>query len=109
MLVCKIQKWPAGDEAQAHGLGEVRITRNSGDRHIGHYDVALMKSEIFALREGPWRAGQVLNFRRQIFGPYDLLLRGLIACTGGRSFAAVKALPANDVLFSPPVSELEIV
>ena len=107
MLVCKIQMWPQGVAEKFYPLGEVRITRMSGDRHISHYAAQLMKSEEYAQREGPWRRGQVLNFHRQTLGPYDLLLRGLIACIGGRSTAAVRAVP-DGLLFSPPSTERDV-
>lgn len=109
MLVCKIQMWPRAEEAKAHALGEVRITRVAGDRHIAHYDVALMKSASYAQREGPWRAGKVENFRRLTFGPYDLLLRGMVSCIGGRSYIAARNVADEGLLFFPPSSELEIV
>lgn len=108
MLVCKIEMWPQADECRKHALGEVHITRISGDRKISHYDVALMRSQSFADREGPWRKGRVINFERLTLGPYDLLLRGMVACIAGRNVAAARVIDGDALLFAPPRSQFEI-
>lgn len=108
MLVCKIEIWPKGDESRKYGLGEVRIANVGGDHKIGHYKVELMKSEHIAKRSGVWRKGQVLNFHRLALGPYDLLLRALIACIGSRSHVLVRReIPpiSDEPLFSPASTE----
>ncbi len=102
MLVCKIEMWPKGDEAAKYELGEVRIASIGGDRHIGHYSVELMKCAKIAKKEGVWRSAKVLNFQRMLHGPYDLLLRALIACVGGRSYFAVRDVPNDTALFDVP-------
>lgn len=102
MLVCKLEHWPQGDEAKRRSVGEVRVAPDGGDREIGHYRVELIKNVDFARREGPWRAGKVLNFKRQQLGAYDLLLRGLVACIAGRNVAQAASVPEDALLFFPP-------
>ncbi len=109
MLVCKIEMWPKGDEATKYLLGEVRIAPIGGDRHLGHYSVELMKCAKIAKREGVWRSSKVLNFQRMLQGPYDLLLRALIACVGSRSYVYVRDVPEDGALFSAPSTFDEII
>lgn len=110
MIVVKLEMWPHGSEAKKYPLGEVRLTNVGGDERIGHYEVKLMKSAEYAKRQGPWRSGHVLNFHRLKMGPYDLLLRGLVACIGGHNVddAEIVIAAEDEVLFSQPQSEMEI-
>lgn len=101
MLVVRLEHWPDSDEAKRRPVGEVRIVADGGDREIGHYRVELIKNTDFAKREGPWRAGKVLNFKRQQMGAYDLLLRALVACIAGRNIAAANSIPEDSLLFFP--------
>lgn len=107
MLVCRLEHWPNADEAKRRPVGEVRIASDGGDYEIGHYRVELIKSVEFARREGPWRAGRVLNFKRRQMGAYDLLLRGLVACIAGRAVTEASSIPEDSLLFFAPNSESE--
>lgn len=108
MLVCKLEMWPDGDSARAYPVGMVRIVQNGGDDEVVHYKVELDKASRTARRpEIPWRTGQVSNFHRLVQGPYDLLLRALIACVGGRSYEALRNMP--NVSFGQPATEMEVV
>lgn len=100
-LVCRLEIWPHGVEEQKRVLGEVVITRNGGDRIRSHYRVSLSKSD-FARHPGSWRRGEVRNFTHLRHGPYDLLLRALAACVGGRNVTAARAVPENETAFEPP-------
>lgn len=108
MMLCTLEMWPYGSDAGKYRLGEALISEIGGDRDLGHYSVSLQKSAEFAKREGPWRSGVVLNFRRNLFGPYDLLLRGLISTAGGRSHVAVRSIEDDALLFDPPSSHREV-
>jgi hypothetical protein len=108
MIVVKLEMWPHGSEMHKRPLGEIRIANIGGDQHIGHYSAQLMKSAEYAKTPGVWRAGRVLNFRRTVHGPYDLLLRALVACIGGRSVEAVRKIPEDQLLFDPPSRESEV-
>lgn len=107
MLVCKLEMWPERDPALSYPLGEVRIVQNGGDEEIAHYRAELDKASRTARKPGVWRTGQITNFHRLAQGPYDLLLRALIACVGGRSHAALRTMP--NASFGAPVSESEVV
>lgn len=108
MLVARLEHWPDGDEARRKPVGEVRIVSDGGDRDVGHYRVELIKNTDLARREGPWRAGKVLNFKRQLLGAYDLLFRGLAACIAGRHIAEASSIPEDSLLFFP-ASETEAI
>lgn len=109
MLVCTLEIWPDGCDDRKHRVGEILIRPDGGDRHVGHYLVAVQRSAAFATHHrGPYFSGCVRNFHYQVFGPYDLLLRGLIAAMGGRSHAAVRQVPDGVLLFDPPASPEEV-
>jgi hypothetical protein len=107
VLLCTLELLPDGCKDERRRLGEVRIVRDGGDRDIGHYMVELAKSEI-ASRPGPWRHGRIVNFHRRMMGPYDLLLRGLIACIGGRHVTAVTCVPEDACVFDPPNDQRDV-
>jgi hypothetical protein len=90
VLLCTLELLPDGCKDERRRLGEVRIVRDGGDRDIGHYMVELAKSEI-ASRP-----------------PYDLLLRGLIACIGGRHVTAVTCVPEDACVFDPPNDQRDV-
>jgi len=101
MIVIRLEMWPKGDESRKYPLGEIRVTNIGGDAQRGDYAIELMKSASHgAKRPGVWRRGIVKNFPRLRLGQYDLLLRGLIACIGGRSPEAVH-VPAGSELGRP--------
>jgi hypothetical protein len=95
-VVVKIEMWPGGDPDKKYDLGHVVICNVGGTDEFGDYDVALFKSATYARKAGKWRTGKVKRFRRRL-GPYDLLLRALIACIGGRSPEEVKALGEHNL------------
>lgn len=105
-LVCKIEMWPDNDPAQSYFVGEVRIVPDGGDGEIAHYKAELAKASRAARNPGLWRTGKVTNFHRLVQGPYDLLLRALIACVGGRSYEALRNMP--NASFGAPATEHEI-
>lgn len=107
MILCKIESWPDGVDAQKL-LGEVHIRGIGGDHEIGHYRAELLKTEEIVKHPGPWRSGQVLNFKRRMLGPYDLLLRGLVACIGARSLADARRVAEDASYFGPPSSFNEV-
>lgn len=112
MIVCRIEMWPQGDESRKYELGEIRVTNIGGTAQSGDYRMELMKSASHgAKRLDVWRRGVVKAFPRLRLGQYDLLLRGLIACIGGRSPEAVH-VPAGQDLGLPegemPIGAREI-
>jgi hypothetical protein len=108
-VVVKIEMWPGGDPAKKYDLGHVVICNVGPPGEFGDYDVALFKSAAYARKAGKWRTGKVKRFCRRL-GPYDLLLRGLIACIGDRSPEAVRELADRDLSDGEPpplAAELE--
>jgi hypothetical protein len=91
-VVVKIEMWPGGDPDKKYDLGHVIICNVGGTEEIGEYDVALFKSATYARKGGKWRTGKVRGFSRRRLGPYDLVLRALIAAIRDRSSEAVREL-----------------
>jgi len=85
MLVCRIEMWHGGSEARKREIGRAEIVNVGGNQDVGQYEVRLRKSPEYARSPGVWRRGRVSNFWRKKLGPYDLLLRALIACIADRS------------------------
>lgn len=84
MIVVRIELWPQGQKARARHLGTAQIWNDgTGDRGRGNYHVTLSK---WGSRE-TWRAGLLQGFPRLHLGPWDLLLRALIATVGKRNRA----------------------
>jgi hypothetical protein len=89
MIYVRIEMWPGGDKNRARLLGEGTITNvGSGERAAGNYEIRLAKSPEYAKPANvgkPWRIGVISGFPRQRLGPWDLLLRCLAVCVGGRN------------------------
>lgn len=83
MLVVTVELWPQGDRAQARHLGTATIANDGTSRspEVGNYSVTLSK---WGRPKVAWRRGIVNGFRRQRFGPWDLLFAALAACVGDR-------------------------
>jgi hypothetical protein len=92
MIVIRMEMWPGGREEQRYELGTGTITNVGGTDQRGQYRIQLQKSARHAKAAGIWKRGVVLNFPRLKLGPWDLLLRGLIACCGDRSDVEVTQL-----------------
>lgn len=90
MIVVKIELWPKGDKSKAQVLGEIEITNDAkGTQDLGNYNVKLFKwNEERTGRGGIWKQGKVAGFPRKSRGPYDLLLRALLALVGDRNKGA---------------------
>jgi hypothetical protein len=82
MLRVTIELLPLGDETRKRTLGTIDIANDgTGTFERGNYMVRLGK---FGGR-GVWRRGAVTQFPRRSMGPYDLLLRALVATVGDRN------------------------
>lgn len=81
MIVVRIEMWPRGNEKRKYPLGEIRIANVGGTEASGDYSVTMLKRH----RKSVWKTGHVHAFKRKRLGPYDLLLRSLIACIGDRA------------------------
>lgn len=94
MLVIRFEMWPSGDEARKYAHGEIRIANVSEGNGRSHaaafsdYEVVLFKvprlcrnpQGLAADRSpGVWKRGRIQAFPRKRLGPYDLLLRCLVA------------------------------
>lgn len=99
MLVCKLETWPGGDATDAYPVGEVRIAQTDGDCFVADYKIQINKAARTARSDGIWRTAEIHGFNHDELGVYDLLLRGLIACLGGRSHAAVAAIRPGTSIF----------
>lgn len=119
MLVIRIELWPKGDESRAREIGRGLIANVGGTDQVGDYEVRLLKSAEYAKsydprRPGVWRRGTVAGFPRLRLGPWDLLLRALVAACGARSPEAVARLATLDefggaALDAPAQAELHAV
>ena len=88
MIVIRIELWPKGDKGMARLLGEGHIANVGGDLDYGNYRVSLLRSPEYAKASNvgkPWRRGEVSHFPRRRLGPWDLLLRALVATVGARN------------------------
>lgn len=98
MIVIRIEMWPRGDVNRRYDLGLATITNVGGTAQRGDYKIELAKSASHGARKpGIWRRGIVRDFPRLRLGQYDLLLRALIACIGGRSSQAVAEAGAAEL------------
>lgn len=100
MLVCKLEMRPEGDVTKAYVVGEIRIAQTGGDCFLGDHTIEIDKASRAARTPGVWRTADISHFDHCELGAYDLLLRGLIACLGGRSHAAVAAISPAQPIFS---------
>jgi hypothetical protein len=90
MLIVTIHLAPQGDIGRLRHLGTALIIHDgSGTSECGSYDVVLSK---LGRNRSLWRKGRVEGFPRKKLGPYDLLLRALLATVGGRNLSAVRLL-----------------
>jgi hypothetical protein len=101
-VVVKIEMWPGGDPEKKYDLGHVVICLTGGTDQEGDYDVALFKSKTYTRNGGKWRTGKVRKFPRRRLGPYDLLLRGLIAAIRDRSPDQVRELGERNLSDAEP-------
>lgn len=99
MLICKLEMQPEGILQNAYTVGEIRISQVSGDCFVANYEIEIDKAARTARTPGVWRTAAISHFDHCELGPYDLLLRGLIACLGGRSHAAVAGISPARVIF----------
>ena len=100
MLVCKLEIWPGGNEAKARECGRVLIAYKGGNASVGTYEAQCLKTAEYAKPGNVgklWRRGTVVDFFRKRNGPYDLLLRALIACVGNREGEAVRILGTRTI------------
>ncbi len=82
MIVVKIELWPHGLECHKKELGTMHIINDgTGDLKTGNY-----RCEIYRWGKNKvlWRKGWFGGFRRQVAGPWDALLFGLMACIPDR-------------------------
>lgn len=105
MLICKLESWPGGDAAQAYPVGALRIEQTGGDCFVADYRVEIDKAARTARAPGIWRTAEINHFNHDELGVYDLLLRGLVACLGGRSHVAIAAIRPSQAIFFQPETE----
>ncbi len=88
MIEAVITLYPKGDRSRPEHLGTLMIANDgsSGDGEFGNYQVHLSK---WGRPNQAWRRGYVTNFPRKRLGPFDLLLRCLLATVDGRNGADV--------------------
>ena len=73
-------------------LGTAEL-RNTGEHLVSsNYDVRLSRPAPGT--ERTWRTGRVVGFDRERRGPWDLLLRALVALAGDRNREACETLAA---------------
>jgi hypothetical protein len=90
MIRVTIEMLPKGDESRKRHLGTVEIANDgTGSALRGNYKVRLSK---WGRPATDWMTGAVKDFARRSQGPYDLLLRALIATVGPRSKRLVQML-----------------
>lgn len=99
MLRITIMLEPHGKAATARLLGEGTIANTAeGTETSGAYLVNLLKSPEYAVKGNVgklWRAGRVTRFPRKKLGPWDLLLRALLAAVGDRNIDAITEAQAR--------------
>jgi hypothetical protein len=97
MIYIRVEMWPGGFKKRARLLGEATIANVGGERSQCDYEVKLLKSPEYA-RPGNvgsvWKGGIVRHFPRQRLGPWDLLLRALLATVAYRNREAVREVRA---------------
>ncbi|HEX9391511.1 MAG TPA: hypothetical protein VF928_09390 [Usitatibacteraceae bacterium] len=105
MIRVTIQMLPGGDESKARNLGTIEIANDgTGTISRGNYMARFMK---FGRPKSIWKTGLVRDFPRQSRGPYDLLLRALVAVVGPRNKMFIAHLKeADDALSCPELFEL---
>jgi hypothetical protein len=85
-----VELLPKGDESRKRHIGSIEIANDgTGTALKGNYMVRLAK---FGRPEATWKRGAVIGFARQSQGPYDLLLKALVATVGARNKRLVEML-----------------
>ena len=125
MLVIKIEMWPRGNHAKARPLGVATIANVGGDAKVGDYECRLFKSPEYSknaetrplhemltkpLAKETWRKARLNGFPRLRLGPWDLLLRALVAMASDRNAeAAARAVAGAERgdVFGPPEGAVE--
>lgn len=98
MIRVRIELCPLGDKSNPELLGEIEITNDAtGTKAVGNYNVKLYKwnKSNPQKRGGLWKQGKVKGFPRLRLGPYDLLLRALLALVGSRNQQAIAETEAG--------------
>ena len=96
MIRVTIELLPHGEESRKRHLGTVEIANDgTGTAESGNYMVRLAKMGRPAQT---WMRGAVVGFARKSQGPYDLLLKALVATVGPRNKRVVTML--NEEYFS---------
>lgn len=94
MLRVTIELLPFGSEEKKRHLGTIDIANDGkGTPERGNYMVRLAK---MGRPLDTWRRGVVKDFPRLSRGPYDLLLRALIATVGDRQKRLIDELREDD-------------
>lgn len=107
MLVIRIELWSART-GQRKELGVAAIANVGGTRKRGNYRVTIHRHfyQLVSQRK-PWREGRITGFPRLSLGPWDLLLRGLLATVYNRNKKyvregdAAKGLPGFEGVYAP--------
>lgn len=98
MIVVRIEMWPGGREEQARELQRMTISNIGGSATSGDYRVRALKGAEYSKRPGTtWRSGVVRSFPRKKLGPFDLLLRALIAIVADRNASALVSYAGEDL------------
>jgi hypothetical protein len=100
MLICKLEMTTLRGSDETYPVGEIRIGQIGGDCFVADYLVEIDKASRYARTPGVWRSGNVRRFDHSHLGPYDLLLRALVACLGGRSWTAIAAIRPSACIFT---------
>ena len=80
MIVCKIELWPGGNEANKRMLGEIIIVNDqTGTADEGNYNVSLTHSGTYYGKKGVYKSGRVTGHFRNL-SPYRLVKLALDSC-----------------------------
>lgn len=103
MLRITIELVPGGDETRKRHLGTAEIINDaSGNIDLGNYTVRLSR---MGNPTATWRCGRVKGFRRQVYGPWDLLYLAIGAALGAlRRSTIVRNTGLSQQLVSQVVS-----
>lgn len=91
MIRVTIEMVRHGDEAQRRHLGTLEIANEGHEAESGTYSARFSK---FGRPTETWKKAVVSGFPRLRLGPYDLLLRVLVAALGPRNPEAMRELNA---------------
>lgn len=98
MIVIRIEMWPGGREEGKREIALAHIANIGGNGTVATYSCKFLKSAEYSARNAGkvWRQGRVTDFNRKKLGPWDLLLRALVAVVGSRNPNAVTQLAGNE-------------